>query len=69
MHKLLAENGKLVGLLFNHKFPHDHPPYGGTPEEYVKLFRPYFDFKTFDIAYNSIKPRKDRELFINLVKK
>ncbi len=69
MHKLLAKNGKFVGLIFNHEFGTDAPPYGGTPEEYNSLFKPYFNFKTFDICYNSIKPRKDRELFFILIKK
>ena len=68
MHELLNQGGKLVGLLFNHEFGNNHPPFGGTLEEYKTLFSPYFKFKTMDIAYNSIKPRKDRELFFNLVK-
>lgn len=68
MHELLSENGKLVGLLFNHEFYKDHPPFGGTPAEYMELFHPYFQIKIFKTAYNSIKPRKDRELFINLIK-
>ena len=69
MHDLLAVNGKLVGLLFNHEFQNNHPPFGGTPEEYQKLFDDCFIFKTFELAHNSIKPRKDRELFIKLEKK
>ncbi len=67
--KLLSANGKLVGLLFNHEFPSEEPPYGGTPEEYQRLFEPYFHFQTFDISYNSIKPRMGRELFFILEKK
>jgi SAM-dependent methyltransferase len=27
-HSLLKENGKLVGLLFNHEFEHEGPPFG-----------------------------------------
>lgn len=69
MSELLAENGKLIGLLFNHEFPQNYPPYGGTPDEYLKMFSPHFKINIFEIAYNSIKPRKNRELFIKLSKK
>lgn len=69
MHELLVKDGKLVGLLFNHEFPHDHPPYGGTAEEYLKMFEPFFKINIFETAHNSIKPRKNRELFIKLIKK
>ncbi|MBN1651190.1 MAG: methyltransferase domain-containing protein [Bacteroidales bacterium] len=67
--ELLKSGGKLVGLVFNHPFAFDGPPYSGTPEEYRDLFAPYYHFNIFETAYNSIKPRKDRELFFVLVKK
>ena len=38
MHQLLIPKGKLVGLLFAEKFENDHPPFGGTKEEYKKRF-------------------------------
>jgi hypothetical protein len=66
--ELLSLGGKLMGLVFNHPFNFDGPPYGGTPEEYQQLFSPYYHFKVFETAYNSIKPRKERELFFVLVK-
>lgn len=69
MNELLNDQGKLTGILFNHDFGNDHPPYGGTEEEYQKLFDPYFKFRHFGTAYNSIKPRKGRELFLCLVRK
>ncbi len=69
MNELLANNGKFVGLIFNHEFGTDAPPFGGTPEEYKSLFIPYFNFKIFEVCYNSIKPRKNRELFFILIKK
>jgi hypothetical protein len=69
MQKLLNSGGKLVGLLFNHKFSFEGPPFGGTHEEYSTLFRPFFDIVKMDVAYNSIKPRAGRELFIILQKK
>lgn len=67
--KLLRPGAKLIGLLFNHLFTHAGPPYGGTTEEYKQLFAPFFKIKTCEIAYNSIKPRFGRELFIILERK
>lgn len=67
--ELLKQGGKFMGLVFNHVFNFEGPPYGGTAEEYQQLFSPYYHFKVFETAHNSIKPRKDRELFFVLVKK
>lgn len=69
MHELLKPNGKLIGLLFDDKLNDDKPPFGGNKEEYVKYFKPYFNFKTFESSYNSIEPRAGREIFINFIKK
>ncbi|MCB0721775.1 MAG: SAM-dependent methyltransferase [Ignavibacteriae bacterium] len=69
VYDLLNENGKLVGVLFNVELNTDRPPYGGFKSEYIKYFSPYFDINVFDTAFNSIEPRKGRELFINLTKK
>ena len=68
-HELLAGGGKLVGLLFDDPLNDDHPPFGGNKAEYVEYFKPYFELKVFERAYNSIEPRAGRELFILLVKK
>ena len=65
---LLKQDGKLVGLLFDISLNKDHPPYGGSKEEYLSYFKPYFHIKTFETAYNSIPPRAGNELFINLEK-
>lgn len=70
MHSLLKPGGKLVGSLLNDMLEGEEgPPYGGTKEEYIKYFEPYFDIRVYEDAYNSIKPRAGRELFINFVKK
>lgn len=69
MHDLLKTGGKLVGLLFDDKLNNDKPPFGGTKEEYIGYFKPYFDLRVFETAYNSITPRMGRELFIILVKR
>lgn len=68
MFQLLRPGGKFVGLLFNHEFNFFGPPFGGTEEEYKNLFFNLFNVKHFTIAYNSIRPRKGRELFIILEK-
>jgi methyl halide transferase len=69
MYKLLKPNGKLVGLLFNDSLNTDQPPFGGNKEEYLNYFKNLFSIKTYETAYNSVKPREGRELFINLIKK
>ncbi|MBT8196163.1 MAG: SAM-dependent methyltransferase, partial [Bacteroidia bacterium] len=66
---LMHEKSKLVGVLFNCEFPNGNPPFGGNEADYKKHFEPYFTFNTFELAYNSIKPRQGSELFINLSKK
>lgn len=69
MHALLKPTGKLIGLLFNIPLNTEHPPFGGNKNDYEKQFRPYFNFKYFDVCYNSIKPRANNELFIVLEKR
>ena len=68
VYDLLNPGGKLVGLLFNHEFDSNSPPFGGSEQEYKNYFKPYFEFKNFSTAFNSIKPRAGRELFIILKK-
>ena len=68
MHKILKDKGLLVGLLFNKTFE-SGPPFGGSQNEYEKLFKDYFDFKIMETCHNSIKPRANSELFIEFQKK
>jgi methyl halide transferase len=63
IHSLLSEKGKLFGLLFDFPLTEEGPPYGGSKEEYLNLFSEKFYIKTLETAYNSIKPRAQRELF------
>lgn len=65
----LSPKGKYMGLLFNHEFPYEGPPFGGSEKEYLELFKPSFDILKFEIAHNSIKPRKGREIFFLMQKK
>lgn len=65
MHELLKQNGKLVGLWFNFPLTGDieKRPFGGSKEEYLNYFEPYFNIKTFENCYNSIPSRMGNELF------
>jgi len=65
MKTLLTQNGKVAGVLFNDHF-NNNPPYGGNKAEYDQLFSPLFYIKTLQPCYNSIIPRRDRELFFIL---
>ncbi|MHC5202911.1 class I SAM-dependent methyltransferase [Myroides sp. LJL119] len=65
---LLSDKGKLVGVLFDCEFNNEQPPFGGNKELYKSLFYPTLHIKTMQRAYNSIKPRADRELFIIIEK-
>ena len=67
-YELLRPQGKLVGLLWNHQFDTSEPPYGGSAVEYKSLFSLYFKIDVMKLAYNSITPRANRELFIKLIK-
>jgi thiopurine S-methyltransferase len=69
MHKLLKPEGKLAGLLFKFPLTQEGPPFGGSEEEYKNYFEPYFEINTMEEAYNSIAPRKDKELFLILKKR
>jgi hypothetical protein len=69
MHNLLSESGKISGLLFNFPLTEEGPPFGGSQEEYVNLFSNRFSIKTLELAYNSIKPRANKELFFTFEKK
>ena len=64
MHQLLVPGGILTGVLFDQVPNPIGPPFGGTIEEYVSRFRPYFPGVTFERCHNSIGPRAGRELWM-----
>lgn len=66
--RILKPGGRLVGLLFDAPLNNSHPPFGGSKEDYLSLFEPYFSIHKFETSYNSIKPRAGRELWIDLVR-
>ncbi|MGV3630930.1 MAG: methyltransferase domain-containing protein [Bacteroidota bacterium] len=67
VHRLLKPGGKLVGLLFDCEFD-SGPPFGGSQEEYETRFSRKFSELKMERCYNSITPRRNRELFIRLRK-
>ncbi|MGG7036091.1 MAG: SAM-dependent methyltransferase, partial [Flavobacterium sp.] len=69
MQALLKPKGKMAGLLFQFPLTEAGPPFGGSKEEYVKLFSPLFHILKLETAYNSIKPRQGNELFFIFEKK
>lgn len=66
--ELLKPTGKLVGLLFHVPMNSDRPPFGGSREEYQKLFAGSFDISIMETAYNSIGPRMGSEVFVKMLK-
>jgi thiopurine S-methyltransferase len=71
MKQLLKPNGKLAGVWFKMPFSGDYEkrPFGITEEEFHALFKPHFNFKTFNPAYNSVPSRDGLEHFGILEKK
>jgi SAM-dependent methyltransferase len=67
MHQLLAPKGKIAGLLFNREFE-EGPPFGGNKLEYMNLFSGAFTILKMDVCINSVRPRANSELFIELEK-
>lgn len=69
MASLLKDEGKLAGLLFDFPLTEEGPPFGGSREEYLRLFEPFFEIHILEEARNSIPPRAGRELFFIFEKK
>lgn len=68
MAELLEPQGKLCGLLFDTEFEKEGPPFGGSKLEYLTYFSPFFKIKILASSYNSIAPRKGKELFFIFIK-
>ena len=66
--RLLKPGGKLVGLLFQIPLNRDRPPFGGSKDEYLKLFSGPFNIEIMETAYNSIPPRMGSEVFVKMFK-
>jgi thiopurine S-methyltransferase len=68
MHHLMNRNGKLAGLLFNFDKA-EGPPFGGSKEEYMGLFKPNFEIMYMEVCENSIPPRQGNEFFFEMTAK
>ena len=68
MYHLLKPGGKLVGVIFDFPFE-GGPPFGGSKEEYLTMYEPYFQPVIFERCTNSVPPRAGNELFIRLDRK
>ena len=68
-YQLLKKDGKLIGLLFNTKFNHDGPPFGGITDDYIALFSKKFTLLEMANSTHSVSPRKGNELWIEFQKK
>lgn len=66
MAQLLNSGGKLSGVLFNRNFE-EGPPFGGSRNEYLKLFIASFNVVQFEPCVNSIEPRAGSELQFSCV--
>jgi SAM-dependent methyltransferase len=69
MHQLLKDGGYLCGLLFDFPLNAQGPPYGGSEQEYRKLFSGVFNIEKLESCYNSIAPRMGSEFFFKCTKK
>lgn len=69
MHELIVPGGELAGLLFTSVPNEDGPPFAAPRETYEKLFSEKFEILKMEPCYNSVKPRKGRELFFRLSRK
>jgi len=68
MARLLAQGGKVIGVMFNIPLNDDRPPFGGNEAEYRKLFGPLFTIETMEPCRNSVAPRMGNELWVSLLK-
>ena len=64
---LLKQGGKLVGVLFNFPLTEQGPPFGGSKEEYLATFTPYFEIEILEKCTNSEPGRE--EFFIKMIKR
>lgn len=67
VNQLLSKNGQLKGVLFSVEFEKQGPPFGGTIEEYEKLFSPYFKTE-FSPCFDSHPKRLGNESWVTLQK-
>lgn len=67
--ELLNKNGRLAGVMFNFPLTEEGPPFGGSTEDYQQLFTQFFRIDIMEEAHNSIDSRKNKEVFVKMIKK
>jgi SAM-dependent methyltransferase len=68
MHELLVPGGQLIGLLFDREFEQG-PPFGGSAEEYHKLFSEgNLEVLQMEKTALSVEPRMGTEVFFKVRK-
>lgn len=69
MAQLLAPGGLLAGVWFCFPLTEQGPPFGGSPEEYLGLLKPYFESVVWQPCTNSEPSREGKEIWLEVRKK
>jgi methyl halide transferase len=69
MAAIIKPGGLLAGLWFSVEFPFDGPPFGGNPNDYIRLLQKEFEILEAGPCDYSVKPRQGNEWFIVARKK
>ena len=68
MASLLSSGNKLQGVLFDFPLTENGPPYGGSKEEYIRYFTPYFKINQLKKSDISHPLRANKELLIKFTR-
>lgn len=64
MATIIRPGGLLAGLWFAVEFPFDGPPFGGNPNDYLRILENAFIIREAGLCNYSVKPRQGNEWFI-----
>jgi len=65
---LLETGGVLAGVWFSVEFPFEGPPFGGNPNDYLKMLEKHFTIRIAEPCARSAAPRAGNEWLIEAVK-
>ena len=68
MANLLSKGKQLLGVLFNFQLSEKGPPYGGSKDEYLAYFQPYFNIDELKECKTSHPSRAGKELILKLTR-
>ena len=60
----VSDEKMINSIIFNKSIVYEY--FIKNKKEYQNLFTPYFELRTLEACYNSIKPRQGNELFLSL---